>query len=76
MKKNKGLIESKNSFYELLDSEIESKINIALEEKGEILTRDEVKEIVQEIIPEIHKITAQIVKEHFNALATYIIENF
>jgi cell division ATPase FtsA len=70
-----GAITSKSSLDSLLDTEIRLKIDEVLEKRGEIITKQEMKEIIQEIIPELHQMTAFIVKQHFNALAQYILNN-
>lgn len=69
---NPGSITEKSSLDALLDLRIDE----ALAKKGEIITKQEMREIIKEIIPELHQMTASIVKQHFHALAQYMIDNF
>ena len=71
MKKKKN-IKNENS----LESELIKLIKPIVNDCDRKLNESEIKEVVSEIMPEIDKLIANKVIQHFKELANYVIKNF
>jgi uncharacterized protein (DUF697 family) len=63
---------SMSQFEKLLNKTILNKIK----EHGMIVTKEDAKEIVKAIVPEINELVSEIIKEHFRSLAKHVLEKF
>ncbi len=63
---------SMTSFEKHLNTIIMEKI----ENYGMIVTKEDAKEIVKAIVPELNELVSEIIKEHFRSLAKHILEKF
>jgi len=66
----------KSNLGDVFEKEIEIIVDRVLEERKDNFTREEVKSIVQEILPELHTLTSSIVKQHIREIGKFMAENF
>jgi len=72
-----NLIMEKIENYEKVNTKnIDKIISNKIKEYGMIVTKNDAKEIVKAIMPEINELVSEIIKEHFRSLAKHILEKF